>query len=122
AMQAFARGTENELSPVDAPEQSELQLLEDKLDRAIGTLTMHFQPIVHARDHSRFGYEALLRTTDRSLPHPGAVLDAAERLERIPVLGRAVRAQIARVVSEAPPERGVVFLNLHLHDLLDKQL
>jgi EAL domain-containing protein (putative c-di-GMP-specific phosphodiesterase class I) len=101
---------------------SELRLLEDKLTRCLGTLTMHFQPIVQATSRARFGYEALLRTTDKSLPHPGAILDAAERLERIPALGRAVRAQVAKVVAESPAERGVVFLNLHLLDLLDKQL
>ena len=83
---------------------------------------MHFQPIVHASTRTRFGYEALLRSTDRSLPHPGAILDAAERLERVPALGRAVRADCARVIAAAPLERGVVFINLHLLDLFDKQL
>jgi EAL domain-containing protein (putative c-di-GMP-specific phosphodiesterase class I) len=83
---------------------------------------MQFQPIVHARTRARFGYEALLRSSDRSLPHPGAILDAAERLERIPALGRAVRAQTAKVFGAAPAERGVVFVNLHLLDLFDKQL
>ena len=39
---------------------------------------MHFQPIVHAATRARFGYEALLRTTDRALPHPGAILAAEE--------------------------------------------
>ena len=83
---------------------------------------MHFQPIVHASSRARFGYEALLRSRDNSLPHPGAILDAAERLERIPALGRAVRAQSAKVIADAPPERGLVFINLHLLDLFDKQL
>jgi len=56
------------------------------------------------------------------LPHPGAILDAAERLERIPTLGRAVRAATAKVIAASPLERGVVFVNLHLLDLFDKQL
>jgi EAL domain-containing protein (putative c-di-GMP-specific phosphodiesterase class I) len=85
-------------------------------------MTMHFQPIVRAKDRSRFGYEALLRATDKSLPHPGAILDAAERLERVPALGRAIRAQTAELIAESPPSRGVVFINLHLLDLYDKQL
>jgi EAL domain-containing protein (putative c-di-GMP-specific phosphodiesterase class I) len=101
---------------------AQLRDLEDRLSRCLATIAMHFQPIVHASTRARFGYEALLRTTDKSLPHPGAILDAAERLERVPSLGRAVRAQIAKIVAEAPVERGMVFLNLHLHDLLDKQL
>lgn len=99
-----------------------LRELEGKLDRCLAAMTMHFQPIVHASSRARFGYEALLRSTDKSLPHPGAILDAAERLERIPTLGRAVRAQCAKVIASAPPERGVVFINLHLLDLMDKQL
>jgi EAL domain-containing protein (putative c-di-GMP-specific phosphodiesterase class I) len=117
----FARGTENAVKSA-ADLAAELRTLEDKLERCLSTITMHFQPIVHAQTRARFGYEALLRTVDKALPHPGAILDAAERLERVPMLGRAVRAQVAQVVSSSPTERGVVFLNLHLLDLLDKQL
>ena len=101
---------------------TDLRDLEDKLDRCLASLVMHFQPIVHASNRARFGYEALLRSLDRSLPHPGAILDAAERLERIPTLGRAVRANAAKVIASSPIERGVVFINLHLLDLFDKQL
>jgi EAL domain-containing protein (putative c-di-GMP-specific phosphodiesterase class I) len=100
----------------------QLRELEDKLNRCLATLTLHFQPIVHARTRARFGYEALLRSTDRALPHPGAILDAAERLERITTLGRAVRAHAAKVITNAPVERGLTFVNLHLLDLFDKQL
>ena len=118
----FAHGT-NPLPLFEVAEQTnQLRELEDKLDRCLAAMTMHFQPIVHASTRARFGYEALLRSTDKSLPHPGAILDAAERLERIPTLGRAVRAQSAKVFATAPPARGVVFINLHLLDLFDKQL
>jgi EAL domain-containing protein (putative c-di-GMP-specific phosphodiesterase class I) len=122
---AFAHGTEPAINRFDnTAEDFALQLreLEDKLSRCIGSLTMHYQPIVHAATRKRFGYEALLRSTDKSLPHPGAILDAAERLEKIPTLGRAVRSQVAREIAESPAERGVVFVNLHLLDLFDKQL
>jgi EAL domain-containing protein (putative c-di-GMP-specific phosphodiesterase class I) len=101
---------------------SELVELEGKLDRCLAGLHMYFQPIVFASDRRRFGYETLLRSRDRSFPHPGAILDAAERLERIPLLGRAIRAQVAQVLAAEPPTRGVVFLNLHLLDLLDRGL
>jgi EAL domain-containing protein (putative c-di-GMP-specific phosphodiesterase class I) len=101
---------------------SHLRELEDKLQRCLATLTLHFQPIVHAGTRARFGYEALLRSADKSLPHPGAILDAAERLERTTTLGRNVRAQAAKVVANTPPERGLMFVNLHLLDLFDKQL
>ena len=118
----FASGTNP--TGLYGPEEQSAQLrdLEEKLDRCLAGMTMHFQPIVHASTRARFGYEALLRSTDKALPHPGAILDAAERLERIPTLGRAVRAQTAKIFAQAPAERGVVFINLHLLDLMDKQL
>jgi EAL domain-containing protein (putative c-di-GMP-specific phosphodiesterase class I) len=123
----FPNGTDNsfcvdEQSLDTAGITNELAELEVKLGKCLAGLAMHFQPIVHAADRARFGYEALLRSRDKSLPHPGAILDAAERLEKIPMLGRAVRAQSAKVIASAPAERGVVFINLHLLDLFDKQL
>jgi EAL domain-containing protein (putative c-di-GMP-specific phosphodiesterase class I) len=119
----FARGTEPHPQVVRKSDPAaHLAELEQKLGRCLSSLSMHFQPIVHASTRARFAYEALLRSGDKSLPHPGAILDAAERLEKITTLGRAVRAQCARVIAESPPERGIVFINLHLLDFLDKQL
>ena len=119
---AFAAGTQPQ-SLIDAGDvASQLRDLEDKLNRCLATLTLHFQPIVQASTRARFGYEALLRSADKALPHPGAVLDAAERLERVATLSRAVRAHAAKVIAGAPAARGLVFVNLHLHDLSDKQL
>lgn len=119
---AFAAGTDAHQRYKDTDPTDHLRDLELRLDRCLAAMTMHYQPIVHASTRARFGYEALLRSTDKSLPHPGAILDAAERLERIPTLGRAVRAQAAKTIAAAPAERGVVFINLHLLDLFDKQL
>jgi EAL domain-containing protein (putative c-di-GMP-specific phosphodiesterase class I) len=115
----LARGTEPQ--PLLDP-AAELIHLEAKLDRCVAALGMHYQPIVHASTRGRFAYEALLRSKDKSLPHPGAILDAAERLERIPTLGRAVRSQVAAVIADSPAARGIIFVNLHLLDLFDKQL
>jgi EAL domain-containing protein (putative c-di-GMP-specific phosphodiesterase class I) len=119
---SFATGTHPHALFEASDAAYHLRDLEDKLNRCLATLTMHFQPIVHAATRARFGYEALLRSTDKALPHPGAILDAAERLERVATLGRSVRAQAAKVITAAPPERGFVFVNLHLLDLFDKQL
>jgi EAL domain-containing protein (putative c-di-GMP-specific phosphodiesterase class I) len=118
----FARGTLPDGSMAALAASDRLRELEQSFDKCLAGLVMHFQPIVHASTRTRFGYEALLRSTDKSLPHPGAILDAAERLERIPTLGRAVRAHTAKVLASAPAARGVVFINLHLLDLFDKQL
>lgn len=119
---AFAAGSHAHPRFEASDAAHQLRDLEDKLNRCLATLTLHFQPIVHANTRTRFGYEALLRSADKVLPHPGAILDAAERLERVATLGRAVRAQAAKVIASAPVERGLVFVNLHLHDLFDKQL
>jgi EAL domain-containing protein (putative c-di-GMP-specific phosphodiesterase class I) len=119
---SFATGTHPLALFPASDAATHLRDLEDKLQRCLATLSLHFQPIVHASTRTRFGYEALLRATDKSLPHPGAILDAAERLEKIAVLGRGVRGQVAKVIASAPIERGLVFVNLHLHDLFDKQL
>lgn len=108
------------LEPVDHGVQ--LRELERAYERVMMGLTSYFQPIVHAGDRRRFGYEALMRSTERTLPHPGAILDAAERLERVPQLGRANRALVAAIIAGAPAARGTFFVNLHLLDLLDRSL
>ncbi|MCE9577718.1 MAG: EAL domain-containing protein [Deltaproteobacteria bacterium] len=123
---AFPSGT-SQLERVDAgpdPRERtrELAELEDKFEKCLAGIAMHFQPIVVASDLTLFAYESLLRSTDRSLPHPGAILDAAEKLERVTKLGRIVRQRVAQVFASAPPARGLVFVNLHALDLFDKAL
>lgn len=95
--------------------------LEASFDRALDSLWIAYQPIVRAADRSLFGYEALLRTDEAALPHPGAVLDAAERLGRVEELGRAIRATASSHVSSAPTN-GMLFVNLHTRDLADDTL
>lgn len=95
--------------------------LEASFERALDTLWMAYQPIVRANDHSLFGYEALLRSNERALPHPGAILDAAERLGRLPELGRKIRAASTTPVAAAGL-RTALFVNLHARDLMDDSL
>jgi EAL domain-containing protein (putative c-di-GMP-specific phosphodiesterase class I) len=128
APSAFAQGTAP-IMPIVAADLADgsdpgrdLALLEDQLERCLAAIEMHFQPIVHASDRTLFGYESLLRSRDKALPHPGVILDAAERLERVTKLGRAVRNDVARVFATAPASRGVVFINLHALDLFDRSL
>ncbi len=94
--------------------------LEAAFERALDTMWMAFQPIV-TRDHV-YGYEALMRTNEPMLPHPGAVLQAAERLNRVHDLGRHVRARPARIAFAAAPADAFLFVNLHAQDLLDSEL
>jgi EAL domain-containing protein (putative c-di-GMP-specific phosphodiesterase class I) len=100
----------------------DMAALEEKFERALGSISMVFQPIVYAGDHSLFGYEALLRSSDPDLPHAGALLDAAERLNRLSKLGRIVRRHVAETFAAADESRGFLFVNLHALDLLDRSL
>jgi CheY-like chemotaxis protein len=90
-------------------------------DRALDTLWMAYQPIVRVADRSLFGYEALLRSEEKALPHPGAILDAAERLDRLTELGRKIRVAACVPIPDAPPH-AVFFVNLHARDLMDGTL
>ena len=95
--------------------------LETSFERALSTLWMAYQPIVRAADRSLFGYEALLRSDDTALPHPGAIIDAAERLSRLPDLGRKARAAACVPLPKAPTD-ALFFVNLHVLDLMDESL
>jgi EAL domain-containing protein (putative c-di-GMP-specific phosphodiesterase class I) len=90
-------------------------------DRALQGMWMAFQPIIDAKLKAVFGYEALLRSKEPSLPHPGAMLNAAERLDRIFDLGRPVRALSAEAFAPLPGD-ALLFVNLHTRDLLDPAL
>jgi len=110
-----------ELLGTGTGEGSDQLALEASFERALDSLWIAFQPIVRASDRSVFGYEALLRSSEPALPHPGAVLDAAERLNALPRLGRVIRERAAEPMLTADPG-WLLFLNLHPEDLLDPVL
>lgn len=95
--------------------------LENSFLKALDSLWMAYQPIVRSSDGSIYGYEALLRSKEASLPHPGAVLDAAEKLQMLDVLGRTIRTRAAAPIEHAPAD-ALLFVNLHTTDLLDPTL
>jgi EAL domain-containing protein (putative c-di-GMP-specific phosphodiesterase class I) len=95
--------------------------LETRLRRTLQTLWIAYQPIVRVADHSVFGYEALLRSVEPSLPNPEAVITAAERLGRVHLLGSVVRERASAPVRTSA-EHGVLFVNLHPSELLDPTL
>jgi EAL domain-containing protein (putative c-di-GMP-specific phosphodiesterase class I) len=88
---------------------------------ALETLWIAYQPIVSWSRREVYGYEALMRSREPALPHPGAILDAAERLQRLPELGRSIRAAASEPVAHMPPG-AMLFVNLHSNDLLDDEL
>ncbi len=103
------------------PEAGDRAGLAVTLDRALDTLWIAYQPIVEAATRNIFGYEALLRSSEQALPHPGAVLDAAERLGRLDDVGRTVRSKAPEPMGLLPPAP-LLFLNLHASDLNDEML
>jgi EAL domain-containing protein (putative c-di-GMP-specific phosphodiesterase class I) len=95
--------------------------LEARFESALARLWMAFQPIVDWSERRVVGYEALVRSGDETLPDPGALLDAAERLGRLDDLGRAIRSSVSEVVRTTPDEVDF-FVNFHSQDLMDDGL
>ena len=91
--------------------------LEATFRRAMASLSAAFQPIIGANGEC-FGYEALMRSAEPALPHPGAVLDAAERLTKLPEVGARMRDLSAEAMGHAPGVRDL-FVNFHPRDLFD---
>jgi EAL domain-containing protein (putative c-di-GMP-specific phosphodiesterase class I) len=89
--------------------------------RALTSMWMAYQPIVSWTQRRVFGYEALMRTQEESLPFPGAVLRASERLDRCEDVGRNVRRLVAADLG-AIHQPSTTFVNLHVRDLDDETL
>lgn len=94
--------------------------LDAHFDRALGSLWMAFQPIVHASDGRVFAREALVRSAAPVFQSPTALFAAAERLGRVADLGRSIRANVADIMVRQPLE--TVFVNLHAQELTDPRL
>ena len=95
--------------------------LENRLLRGIDALWMAYQPIVNPVRREIFAFEALVRTREVSIPHPGVLFSIAERLGCVPQVGRIIREHIAKLLAEKQPEADI-FINLHPHDLLEDDL
>jgi EAL domain-containing protein (putative c-di-GMP-specific phosphodiesterase class I) len=95
--------------------------LEGRFARALDGIWMAFQPIVHASTGRLFGLEALMRSTEPSMPTPVALLDAAVHLQRVAAVGRKVRSLGATAFADLDTSM-VLFVNLHPDDLYDAEL
>jgi EAL domain-containing protein (putative c-di-GMP-specific phosphodiesterase class I)/CheY-like chemotaxis protein len=95
--------------------------LEVSFASAMETMWMAYQPIVCWSRREVFAYEALVRPVHPALPHPGALIGAAERLGHLHRLGRRLREMVAEGVAPAA-EIGQVFVNIHGYDLEDDSL
>lgn len=114
-LQAAAAAAMSELHP---PAETDLQ---NRFRAALDALYMVYQPIVRWSSRSVAGYEALVRSSEPSIPHPGALFDAAEKLSATRELARVIRAKTPGPMA-AQPDRGLLFYNLHVRDLEDESL
>jgi EAL domain-containing protein (putative c-di-GMP-specific phosphodiesterase class I) len=88
-------------------------------ENALEKLHMHYQPIVSWSQQRVVGWEALVRSGDEQMPHPGALFEAAERLARVLDLTRKIRT-LAPTPFEG--QSTSLFVNLHVKDLEDDDL
>ncbi len=105
----------------DAGQAADRAGLEASFERCLSTLWVAYHPIVAAPARRIFAFEALMRSKEPSLPHPGAVIDAAVRLDTLDTLGRTIRARVAGELVQAPADARI-FVNLHVTDLMDPSL
>jgi EAL domain-containing protein (putative c-di-GMP-specific phosphodiesterase class I)/CheY-like chemotaxis protein len=89
--------------------------------RAVAAVYMVYQPIVSWSRKEPFGYEALVRSSETTMPGPGALFDAAEELGRIHDLGRQIRNKCSDPFGPEHFSKSL-FVNLHTADLLDSTL
>lgn len=109
---------------VEADEQAAWQVgdraaLEVRFRHALDRLFMVYQPIVSWSQRKIIGYEALVRSAEPALPHPGALFDAATRLDRVAELSRRIRALSPAPFTAAarPDDAPLLFMNVHVTDL-----
>ena len=103
------------------PSRTALDDLRAAFERALATLYLAYQPIVSVSARSIFGYEALVRTGEASLPHPPALFACAEKLGRVNELSRKIRDVAPRLMLQSA-EPFFLFINLHARDLADDML
>lgn len=82
-------------------------------------MTVYLQPIVEPAQRRVLAFEALVRTAEPRIPHPGVLFDAAQRLDRIFEVSRRIREIAADTMRQRDE---LLFVNLHPRDLLDDDL
>lgn len=116
-----ARALEVNEAALSSRRASRTASVEWEFREALETLYMVYQPVVNPAQGSIVGYEALVRTRHSRLSQPKEILDAAIRLQGFEKLGRKVRSSVAADI-ESLPKDSLMFVNLHLEELLDDAL
>lgn len=91
--------------------------LEARFQLALSQLFIVYQPVISWAERRVLGYEALVRSNETSLSSPRDLFDAAERLDRVHELGRAIRSLVDITALKNPEHR--FFVNLHPLELND---
>lgn len=94
---------------------------ERKFESALAKRWMAYQPIHERATGAISAYEALLRTAEPGLIRPLDFFGAAERLDRLWDVGRAVRSDVAETIDRIP-HGARVFVNLHPREIVDEEL
>ena len=116
-----ARAERARRAPMKRTSRSDLRPLAFTFQEALAGLYLVFQPIYDLRRKAVFAYEALMRSTHPEMRSPLTILETAERLQRLPELGRRVR-ELAEDAVGRLPGRIDLFVNLHSSDLVDGTL
>jgi EAL domain-containing protein (putative c-di-GMP-specific phosphodiesterase class I) len=94
--------------------------LQASFESGLRSLRLVYQPVSPAKGGAVYGYEALVRTSEARLPHPGVLFDVAERLDRVHDLGRLIRGSAAEFLERSGIP--VAFINVHPRELSDDAL
>lgn len=94
--------------------------LRESFENALSTLYMAYQPILDVQSREVFGYEALVRAREASIPHAGALFDTAEKLGTLGELTRKIRDIAPRALTEIAQQEAL-FINLHPYELADEK-
>ena len=95
--------------------------LEVRFEKALTELSFVYQPIIRWSARAVVGHEVFVRSREPSLADARALRDAAERLGRVPELGRAIRGRCS--LPFGPEDReSLLFVSIHELDLLDESL
>jgi EAL domain-containing protein (putative c-di-GMP-specific phosphodiesterase class I) len=118
---ALARLKRDALALAAGAGRGEREDFEGRFETAVERAWLAFHPIVRAPERRVMAYELLLRSDEPNLARPLELIDAADRLGRLPDLGRMVRTLSAEALTRLPD--GVdLFVNLHPCDLNDPAL
>ena len=94
---------------------------DSRLDRALESLHMVFQPIFRQPTGDVYSFEALVRMTDPEVSHPGQLFGLAGALDRIPEVDAIIRERIAERAPELP-SNAKLFVNVHPNSLEDVRI